>query len=248
MCTARMVYPRPASAGARSRRSCTASSNAGGYGEGQVQQALLNKIELLAVRHARNVDALQRLRSSAPTKAWEDDTRLPPPDRAVDRVESGRRRPSTGDIRGRRTGGLFEGHTVPRPNSERRRSFTRVVSSTKSSWKNEPTVVEPFRSMEVHAAAWKRKVRQREEVSQIQFPLNGWWLGCYCTYPSFFFAVVGSFPTPCPPCCHVCPPRLLLYQVRGTRYQYYINSSRSLQEGKVKLALVQSDKRETRTI
>lgn len=165
MFTASMVYPRPASAGARGRRSCPASSNPGGYGEGQAQQALLHKIKLLAVRHARNVDALQRLRNSAPLKAWEDDTDLPPPDRAVNRAESSRRRPSTGGIRGRSTGGLFEDHTAPRPHDDSRRRITRVVSSTKSSWKNEPTVVEPFRSMEAHAAAWERKIRQREEVS-----------------------------------------------------------------------------------
>lgn len=193
MCTAaRMVYPRPASAGARGRRPCTATLNPDGHGEGQVQQALLHKIELLAIRHARNVDALQRLRGSprsgrrsAPTNAWEDDgdlrksALLPPSDRAANHVEGGRRRPSTGDGKSRRACGLLEENTVTRPhsarsNSERHsRSYTRAVSSTKSSWKNEPTVVKPFRSMEAHATAWKRKARQRDEVGQTRFPLNG---------------------------------------------------------------------------
>lgn len=188
MCTARMVYPRPASSGVRGRWSCTASSNPGGYGEAQVQQALLHKIELLAVRHARNVDALQRLRSSntrtpvTQTSAWEDDGDLAPPDRAVDRVENSRRRPSTDHGRGRSSSGLFDEYMVPRPTSARCRSYTRVVSSTKSSWKNEPTVVKPFRSMEAHAAAWKRKVRQREEVGQRRISLNGQWLDIACYF------------------------------------------------------------------
>lgn len=204
-----MVYPRPASAGARGRQTGTASSSTGGYGEGQVQQALLHKIELLAVRHARNVDALQRLRSSAPTKELEDDIDLSPTNRAVNQVKSSRRRPSTGDIRGRRTGGLFEEHTVPRPNSERRRSFTRIFSSTKSSWKNKPTVVEPFRSMEAHAAAWKRKLRQQEEVGQKRVPLEGWSLIYHCTHTLFGSAVARSSPAPCPPYCLVYPLRLV---------------------------------------
>lgn len=201
-----MVHPRPASAGARGRRTCTASSSYGGYGEGQVQQALLHKIELLAVRHARNVDALQRLKRSALTKEWEDDIDLSPANRAVNQVGSSRRRPSTGDIRGRSTGGLFEEHTVPRPHSERRRSFTRIVSSTKSSWTNEPTVVKPFRSMEAHAAAWKRKLRQQEEVGSfgrltvdISLYMTPFWL---CRGQVFS-------PAPCPPYCHVCPLRLV---------------------------------------
>lgn len=47
------------------------------------------------------------------------------------------------------------------------RAFTRVTTATRSSWRNEPTVVEPFRGMETHATAWKRKMRKYEEVGPI---------------------------------------------------------------------------------
>lgn len=214
MCTsARMIYPRPASTSKRGRRSHTASSNPDDYGKGQEQQALLDKIELLAIRHARNVDALQRLRGSprsgrhsAPTNTWEDggDLRtrtLPPSYLPLNRVESGKRRPSTGDGRSRSACGLFEENTVTRPSSARsnyerhRRSYTRVISSTKSSWKNEPTVVKPFRSMEAHASAWKRKVRQQDEVRQIRFPLNDrCTIGCFV--PLFWFWYMADPPGP----------------------------------------------------
>lgn len=44
------------------------------------------------------------------------------------------------------------------------RTFTRVTASAPSSWKHESTVVEPFRCMEAHTAAWKRKMRRCVEV------------------------------------------------------------------------------------
>lgn len=103
------------------------------------EQELLQKIGLLADHHARNVQALHRLRRTAWT--------------AGDQV--------------RKTGVSKDDSKLfcTRPTGSRR-TFTRVATSAaESSWKHTPTVVEPFRSMETHTTAWKRKMRKHEEVS-----------------------------------------------------------------------------------
>ena len=118
----KMLSPRPASAS----RAPT------------MEKELLEKIGLLAEHHARNVQALHRLRRSAWT--------------AGDQV--------------RKTGVSKDDSMLfcTRPAGSRR-TFTRVAVSAGSTWRHTPTVVEPFRSMETHTTAWKRKIRKNDEVS-----------------------------------------------------------------------------------
>lgn len=104
-----------------------------------MEQELLQKIGLLAEHHTRNVKALHRLRRSAWT--------------AGDPVS--------------RTGVSKDSMLFSTPPAEPRRTFTRVATAAESSWTREPTVVEPFRSMDTHATAWKRKMRKYEEVRSI---------------------------------------------------------------------------------
>lgn len=102
-----------------------------------MEQELLQKIGLLAEHHARNVRALQKLRKSGWTAG--------------------------GTVR--RTGvSKDDSMMFCTPPAEPRRTFTRVATSAEGSWRHTPTVVEPFRSMETHTTAWKRKMRKYEEV------------------------------------------------------------------------------------
>lgn len=159
-----MLYPRPLSAGAKfSRRPDTLVSNPNG--DGELKQALLHKIGLVAAHHARNVEALHRLRRAAPTKAWGDDTNFPRRDEATSPVRGSRRLSSMDDSKLNTTGATHRVFTALRRDLRGRRSFSRVTASTGMLRKHEPTFVEPFRSMETHAAAWKRKIRQQEEAS-----------------------------------------------------------------------------------
>lgn len=157
-----MFTPRPASAGTMGRRSYDAFSYRHFGGGEQVQDALLHKIELLAARHARNVQALKLLRGNAPKNVWAKGTSLPTrhkitsPEREIKTFKENSNGKSTREAR--------QVFAAPREDVRRRRWFTRVTTSPDSRWKHETTVVEPFRSMETHATAWKRKIRQQQEV------------------------------------------------------------------------------------
>lgn len=144
---------RPGSAGKGDPRDHTT-------GEGNIEQELLLKIGLLAKHHARNVQALNRLRSTSapPTMAWEG-VAVPPPSEGPNPVQLRRRATPKGDPE------LTSARPQRQSFSAPGRVFTRVVDSSSSRKKLEPTVVKPFRGMETHASAWTRKMRTYEEVS-----------------------------------------------------------------------------------
>lgn len=164
-----MAYHRPVSAGARNRRHSTIRSNHEIAREEYVEQTLLNKIRRLAAHHARNVEALRSLNGrSAIPKAWADDYQVPLHTEATSPIDTRTRRMSKDDSTPSKP-------SAPRCVSTSRRSFTRAATSDKSCWAHKPTVVEPFRSMETHATAWKRKIRQQQEVGRCQRGAKSQW-------------------------------------------------------------------------
>ncbi|CAM9139862.1 unnamed protein product [Ectocarpus sp. 13 AM-2016] len=129
-------------------------------GEGNIEQELLLKIGQLAKHHARNVQALNRLRSTTsapPTTAWEG-VAVPPPRGRPNPVELRRRATPKGDPN------LKSARSQHHSFSPSDRVFTRVVDSSSTRKKLEPTVVKPFRGMETHVTAWTRKMRAYEEL------------------------------------------------------------------------------------
>ncbi|CAM9129448.1 unnamed protein product [Ectocarpus fasciculatus] len=142
---------RPGSAGIGDPRDHTT-------GEGNTEQELLLKIGLLAKHHARNVQALNRLRSTSapPTTAW-DRVAVPPPIEGPNPVQLRRRVTPKGNPEQKRTRPHCHSFSPDRV-------FTRVVDSSASKKKLQPTVVKPFRGMETHVAAWTRKMRTYEEL------------------------------------------------------------------------------------
>lgn len=149
--TLRMMRPRPVSAGKSFPTAQRTSTNC----KPNIEQALLHKIGLLAEHHARNVQALHALRSTSnPPTAWEGVGDPPPP---FESVSPGRTRRRVSNDESKMNG-------ARRARQPPSRAFTRVTTSDRSSWRNKPTVVEPFRGMEAHATAWKRKMRKYDEV------------------------------------------------------------------------------------
>lgn len=165
------MHLRPRSAGFRNLETLNCLTRFGSANRSQVERALLEKIRLLAEQHARNVEALQRLKGITPHEAWPDDDNLVIPSQA--RSAHQLNRPwSPNDYhypRARSANKMRRGHTRPEETFDGRRCFTRVTASNERSSKREPTVVKPFRSMETHTMAWKRKKRLQEEASRTQF-------------------------------------------------------------------------------
>lgn len=162
-----MFRPRPVSAGARESRPYHYDSIPEYCDATRVEQTLLHKIELLADRHAKNVQALDILRSSAPTRAWTDDgIEESSHYLAARRVRERSALNPKDDYKLRSTRQAHGVRMESQINPWSSRSFTRVTAPTARSSNREPTVVEPFRSMETHATAWKRKIAQQEEASR----------------------------------------------------------------------------------
>lgn len=162
-----MSQPRPVSAGARESRPYHYDSLPEYCDATRVEQTLLHKIELLADRHAKNVQALDILRSSAPTRAWTDiDIDESSSYSAARRVRGRSALNPKDDYKLRSTRHAHGVRIESQRNPWSSRSFTRVTAPTARSPNREPTVVEPFRCMETHATAWKRKIAQQEEASR----------------------------------------------------------------------------------
>lgn len=169
------MHLRPESAGFRNLENLYSLTNSDTDDRLQVDRALLQKIGLLAEQHARNVEALHRLRGIAPREAWSDGDNLVPLNQA--RSAHQLSRPwSPNDYqhhqhhhhpRTRSANKMRRGCTTPKQAFDGHGCFTRVTALTGRSWKREPTVVKPFRSMESHAMAWKRKKQQQEEASRV---------------------------------------------------------------------------------
>ncbi|CAM9244270.1 unnamed protein product, partial [Scytosiphon promiscuus] len=125
------------------------------------EQILLHKIHILAEHHARNVGTLRRLRhaASTPKIAWEVPTDSPRTCEARSAVTTTTRYPS-------KKGNFKLSCTQPANHALATPScfFTRVTSSNSKRDGPVPTLVEPFRSMETQTAAWRRKIREREEL------------------------------------------------------------------------------------
>lgn len=147
---------RPVSAG----KSLSTAPPTSAHPKSRTEQALLHKIGLLADHHAKNVQALHALRStSTPPTAWASVADPPPPYESVSPGRTRKRVPNDEYLYK-----MNDGRSTRQPPS---RVFTRVVTcSDRSPLRNKPTVVEPFPGMETHATAWKRKMRQYEEVGQ----------------------------------------------------------------------------------
>ncbi|CAM9161204.1 unnamed protein product [Pylaiella littoralis] len=143
---------RPVSAG----KSLSTAPPTSAHPKSRIEQALLHKIGLLADHHAKNVQALHALRStSTPPTAWAGVADPPPPYESVSPGQTRKRVPND-EYK------MNDGRSTCQPPS---RVFTRVVTcSNRSPLRNKPTVVEPFPGMETHATAWKRKMRQYEEL------------------------------------------------------------------------------------
>lgn len=165
------MHLKPGSAGFRNLETPNCLTYSDSADRLQVERALLQKIRLLAEQHARNVEALQRLKGITPHEAWPDDDNLVTLNQA--RSAHQLNRPwSANDYhypRARSANKMRRGSTRPEEPFEGHRCFTRVTALTERSSKREPTVVRPFRSMETHTMAWKRKKRQQEEASRTQF-------------------------------------------------------------------------------
>lgn len=160
-----MSRPRPASAGVGHSRplTCTVSPHGRLTKEHQLEQLLLRKIGILAEHHARNVGALRRLRRdvSPPKAAWASPTNRSPPYEATSHAK-----PSTGESPQEGYSKLICAQPANQAFATPSRTFTRVLTTSSSRrHKPVPTVVEPFRSMEIHTAAWKRKIGKCEEAS-----------------------------------------------------------------------------------
>lgn len=171
-----MLHPQPPPGWGKGKTPQKTLLETAPWGGRQVEQVLLHKIGLLAAQHSRNAETLHRLRSSKSIKASTDDTDLPPRYETISPARSSKRWLSKDD---------FKMNDMPETCLEflpthkypfKRRSFTRVTASSGSCWKHTPTVVKPFRSMETHTTAWKRKIRQQEEASRM------WCLGVPIRY------------------------------------------------------------------
>lgn len=141
----RMTLPRPSSAEIGHPRAASMLP---------YERMLLRKIGILAEHHARNIGALRRLRnvSRAPKTAWAAPT--DPPPRCEKAIAINTTIPELS-----KKGNSKTSNTPSR-------TFTRVITTSRSRRHNPvPTVVKPFRGMETHTTAWKRKNREYEEVS-----------------------------------------------------------------------------------
>lgn len=150
------MRPRPVSAG----KSFPTAPPISTYREPRIEQSLLHKIGLLSEHHARNVQALHALRSTCtPPTAWAGVVDSPQPHESVSPGRTKRRELPNDESKMNRACAARQSPRL---------AFTRVTtSSNQTPWRNKPTVVEPFRGMETHATAWKRKMRRYEEVGPV---------------------------------------------------------------------------------
>lgn len=162
-----MLHGRPSFSDARHSSPFTGSLNQVPGGRHQTEKELLHKIELLSEYHARNVKALDRLRRSAPIEVWGKDTEPPMHHKAIGLSADNTRRHSSDSASSDDECRESNTFVAPRPVSRSRRGSIRVLASSGSSSNRQVTVVEPFRSMETHTIAWKRKIREQDEVGRM---------------------------------------------------------------------------------
>lgn len=137
---------------------------------------LFHKVELLSACHSRSIEALGKLRqnNTRPIRAWEDascNTKITPGDPAssllaIDRHHKTNSSSSMGNCN---TDSIKQW-----PGQSRTmRVTTKAKKSSEGLRHSQATEVEPFWSMETHAIAWKRKMRQLEEARQRSNSLSG---------------------------------------------------------------------------
>lgn len=159
-----MLHTRPASATGDRTSAFPSDPDSRSSGADNHVHAMLQKIGLLAARYERNVAGLIKLRKC--------DTSSRPNYEEVPHV------------RGRKTPRSTFGFEVQngcrmRPNlngrvrhSQNPGSFTRATANDGRLSVTTTTKMEPFRTMEAHATAWKRKVKRREEVSRFSLKIG----------------------------------------------------------------------------
>lgn len=128
-------------------------------------RGLLQKIEALSRHRSRNMQALDKLRHISSIRAWEEHHDPIPRQRGMSSTPriAGKSGTHSADVSGDEDEPREAPLKVP-PKTKAGYTITKVAPSSERSRAPHATVVEPFRSMETHAAAWARKMREHDEV------------------------------------------------------------------------------------